>query len=380
MTNIDYLIIGGGVYGAGLAWELARQGREVLLLEANTIASGASGGLGQRGVRANGRDIRELPLMRRAYELWPDLAERIGGETGYARVGGLHLIERDRELVSAPAQVWTQERFGIPTRLVERAELHHWEPGLSEAVMAAIFCPKDGVADHTATTRSLAQAASNLGAQIREGCRVERIEVSGGRIVGVITSAGERIAVGQDVILCANGGATDLLAGLGVGGGIRLPVWQRLPQVMLTEPVAHVPMTRLVGHAHRRLSIKAGPGGRVMISGGWLGRVDPASGLPVAVASEVQGNLAEAVAVYPGLAGVGIEEVSADRWESQAIDGIPIIDRIPGVENGLFATAWAGHGWAIAPAVVELLADWVMAGDQPDLLRPFSLGRFGASI
>ncbi|HXH11738.1 MAG TPA: FAD-dependent oxidoreductase [Alphaproteobacteria bacterium] len=63
---MDFVIVGGRVYGAGVAWELAKRGAEVLLLEAQQIASGASGGLGQRGVRANGRDLRELALMRLA--------------------------------------------------------------------------------------------------------------------------------------------------------------------------------------------------------------------------------------------------------------------------------------------------------------------------
>ena len=47
MISSDYVIVGGGVYGAALAYELARAGREVCLLEANEIACGASGGLGQ---------------------------------------------------------------------------------------------------------------------------------------------------------------------------------------------------------------------------------------------------------------------------------------------------------------------------------------------
>ena len=60
---MDFVIVGGGIYGCSVAWEIARRGGKVLLLEANTIAAGASGGQGKRGVRANGRDLRELPLL-----------------------------------------------------------------------------------------------------------------------------------------------------------------------------------------------------------------------------------------------------------------------------------------------------------------------------
>ena len=74
MQTVDYVVVGGGVYGCGVAWELARTGKEVVLLEAATIASGASGGLGRREIRANARDSRELPLMRRAHERWPSFA------------------------------------------------------------------------------------------------------------------------------------------------------------------------------------------------------------------------------------------------------------------------------------------------------------------
>jgi glycine/D-amino acid oxidase-like deaminating enzyme len=55
----ENLVIGGGVFGTGIALEIAKSGRGVRLLEKQNIASGASGGPGRRGVRANGRDVRE---------------------------------------------------------------------------------------------------------------------------------------------------------------------------------------------------------------------------------------------------------------------------------------------------------------------------------
>ena len=53
----ENLVIGGGVFGTGVALEIAKSGRGVRLLEKQKIASGASGGPGRRGVRANGRDV-----------------------------------------------------------------------------------------------------------------------------------------------------------------------------------------------------------------------------------------------------------------------------------------------------------------------------------
>ena len=91
----DFVLVGAGVYGAYLAWKLAARGASVRLLEADAIASGASGGFGKRGVRANGRDARELPLARRANESWPGLAAELGADTGYVRTGQLDVFETE---------------------------------------------------------------------------------------------------------------------------------------------------------------------------------------------------------------------------------------------------------------------------------------------
>lgn len=376
MNSIDYIIIGGGIYGAGVAWELARAGREVMLLEAGEIASGASGGLGRRGVRANGRDLRELPLMRLAYDRWPTLHEEIGGSTGYERIGHLDLIENESDLQAAPHVSWMQNKQGVPTRMVERAELCEMEPALGEEVIAARFCPNDGVADHTATTRSMAMAAQKAGAVVREQTQVTALERGADRIEAVQTAAGERIAVGKELTLLSNAHVPLCLEQT---YGLHLPVWQILPQVMLTNPVDTIPIRHLIGHASRVLAIKP-EGQQVMISGGWRGRWNESiqDGERVqrgeTVAEQVAGNYAEAVAVYPFLDGVGVAEADASRLEMVAVDGIPIIDR---VENVTFASGWSGHGWAIAPTVTRLMAKWIVDGKRSDLLRPFGLVRFG---
>jgi len=129
----------------------------------------------------------------------------------------------------------------------------------------------------------------------------------------------------------------------------------------------------VIGHVSRRLAAKALPGKRVMITGGWLGRVNPATGRGETVDSEVAGNLAEAVAVFPGLAGVRLTRAVADRFESIAPGFLPIIDRLPGADNALVVTGSSGQGWAPAPAYVALIAEWLLEGRRPELLEPFGL-------
>ena len=312
----DYVIVGGGIYGCAVAWELAKRGADALLLEARSIASGASGGLGERGVRANGRDLRELPLMRLAYDIWPTLSdEEIGGFTGYRRLGHLQLIEREEDLAAAPAQAWLQNQQGIESQLLDAAQTRELEPKLSEDVIAAVYCPKDGVADHTATTRAMAAAARAQGATIKENARVAGMARQGERVISLRADLdGEPVdmPVGEQVILLSNAHAGAFVA---EQLGVQLPVWRMLPQVMALRADIPPPMTHLIGHAHRTLAIKPLPDGRVMVSGGWRGRCDEATGQGEPVAEQVEGNRLEAVAVYPALAGLPVNEVYTDRAE-----------------------------------------------------------------
>jgi len=366
------LIVGGGVYGAALAWELARCGEAVELLEAHTVASGASGGPGRRGVRANGRDHRELPLMVRARAIWPTLHATLGVDPLFEETGHLMLIERERDLPRAAARAALQSRLGVATRLLSAAETRDLEPDVADAVLGALSCPGDGVAFHARTTRAYAEAARAAGARIREGVTVDRLVTRDDRVVAVATAGGEEIAVDDRLFLLANPSVRSLIA-----PWLDLPTWNMAFTVIVSAPLDRNPVRHLVGHASRTLSLKREPDGRLMISGGRPGHWDAAAGRGTAIDAEVAANVADAVAVYPCLACLKVETADANHLEADSIDGIPIIDHLPGNPHVLYAAGWSGHGWAIAPAVTELLAEWATTGARPPSLAPFAFDRFG---
>jgi len=370
----DLVVVGGGVYGTGVAWELSRAGADVLLLEAGSdVASGASGGTGTRGVRANERSDAELPIMKLAIESWPELATLLGDTAIFRRIGGLEFVETAEARADAEARAVAQTQAGLPTRIVEGTELRLLEPNLSDVITAAMYREDDGVSDHTATTRALAREADKLGTGIRRGVRVAALEVSGGRVSALSTEQGERIAVVGQLLLAANAGSAELVA---AALGLRLPLFNVLPQILVTEPLAEPVTAHLVGHLTRPFHMKMLTDGRAMISGGFLGEASPCAGSGQTVPWAVAGNLAEAARVYPMLAGVELELAFADRFESIAPDQLPIIDVLPGAGNLLLCAGSSGQGWAPAPAYVKLIAEWLRTGSRPELLTPFAHARF----
>ena len=370
----ENVIIGGGVYGAAVAFELASKGQGCHLIEGKHVGAGASAGPGRRGVRASGRDPRELPLIREARNLWPGLHETLNSELLWQETGHLLAIERERELPEAEARAALQDRMGLPSRMLNATELRDLEPHISDSAIAAIWCPGDGVADHTATTKAYAEAARAAGVTIVEATMASRVITSNHRAIAVETSAGDRIAVTGNVFVLANAGVAELLAEF-----VALPVWNRAFQVLVSEPLTRQPVQHLVGHAHRTLSLKSEAGNRLMISGGRQGCWDPVTSIGTAIDDEIVANVADAVALYPSLDGIEIETADANHLESVSVDHVPIIDRVPGIENAYFATGWCGHGWAIAPAVARKIADWCTDGRRSALLKPFSLDRFACA-
>jgi sarcosine oxidase subunit beta len=343
-----------------------------VVLERKTVASGASGGPGHRGVRANWRDRRELPLMREAYPVWESLHDVLGEDGLFERQGNLKLIGREQDVPMAHAQAWLQNNVGVETHVLDAAQVYELEPHMEPGILGGVLCPLDGSSDHTKTTRAYAAAARRAGAVIREQTEAEGIVYAGGKATGVQLSDGGMVEAAVGVLVLSNWSVADLLR-----GQAEIPVWSEALQVLVSKPLAEVPNRHVISHTNRTLSLKPEPGNRVMISGGYRGHYDRKTHIGTAIQPSIDANVADAMATYPSLAGIEIEVADAGHLESLSIDQVPVIDRLPECPNLWYGTGWCGHGWAIAPVVSELLARYVLEQTCPDLLRPFALARFG---
>ena len=209
--------------------------------------------------------------MEIAYDVWPHLHEKLGSIPFYERTGHLLLMESTEHRAQAKARGRMQSKLGIDTRLVEAEELREMEPGLSPKILAALFCPKDGVADHAATTRAYCVAAKKLGARLDEHCAVTSFALEGGRIQSVTTQNEEQLSVRRGVFLLSNSAVAEQVRQL---TGDELPVWNACLQVLVSEPLSRVPLRHLIGHMGRTVSLKKEGDDRLMISGGWPGHWD----------------------------------------------------------------------------------------------------------
>lgn len=365
--TVETLIIGGGVIGSALAYQLARAGQTVLVVERAGIAeSPAASWASAGGVRRQGRDRAEATLARAAIARWPTLAAELDADLQYHQGGQLLLAESDAECQRLAAFVAAQHTLGFDdVRLVLGAELRELAPGLAPGVLAGSYSPADGQADPVRTTRAFAAAAQRAGARYWLHTPCLSLRRVGARVVGAQTTRGAVVAA-QTVL--AAGVWSDALAAT---VGLALPIRTGVYQMLRSTPAPPGLLRPVLGALGRQLSLKQLPDGAFLLGGGWPGDASAdRDGFRTREAS-VAGGWAAATAVLPA---VGAQRLAA-AWcglEAECFDDVPLIGPAIDVDGLWLALGFSGHGFALAPAVGAALADDILGRAAPALagLRP----------
>lgn len=364
-SEAGVIVIGAGVVGSSTAYRLAKAGLRVVVLDRQGPAEGAAASATSAGgVRQQGRDPRELPLAMAAIQTWATLEQELAADLHYRRGGNLRVIESDEDLATIERQVEAERAAGLDVEIIGGARLHALAPALAPGVIAAASCPSDGQADPVLTTRAFAAAAERLGAQIAARCPAERLLLRAGRIAGVQTPSGEITA--PRVLLAAGVWSVALAQTV----GLELPLHPLALQMLLSEPAPAVLTQVLGGTGRRRLSLKQLPGGEFLIGGGWPGDGNvPAASCSVRPES-VTASWAEATAIVPA---VGQTQI-ARSWcglEAGSFDGVPLVGAVPEIPGLYLAAGFSGHGFALAPATGQQLAELLQDRPAP-LLAPLA--------
>jgi len=205
VATFDVLIVGGGIIGGSIAFELARQKLRVLLLDRQQPGQEASwaaaGGLTPSPETPD--SIPLLPLARASLALYSDYVaavEEISGRTvEFRQDGALYAFfapQAERELSTLVA---LHHGLGLPTEAISLDDAQSLEPALNPAAGAAALLPDEGRVDNRALTEAVLAAAASSGAEIRSGVEVTSLLLEKNRCVGV-GSRGKKIVGGQVVI------------------------------------------------------------------------------------------------------------------------------------------------------------------------------------
>ncbi len=196
--SVDVAIIGGGVIGVFTALYASRMGLSVLVLEKGRIA-GEQSSRNWGWIRQQGRDADELPIVMESTRLWADVDAQTKGGTGFKRVGCFYLAKDEKRLDAF--ETWTEiaRQQQLETRRLSAAELDDHFAGGSKCWKGGVYTPSDCRAEPWKAVPNVARLAESEGVTIVENCAVRALDISAGRVTGVVTERG-RVSAEQTVL------------------------------------------------------------------------------------------------------------------------------------------------------------------------------------
>ena len=377
----DILIIGGGVMGASIAYQLAKQhGGRIVLLERHALCNGTTGRSGAI-VRQHYSNDFTIRMAKASLEVFQHFDDLVGGDCGFLTTGMIIMVDA-QGAEALRANVAIQQEQGVNTRLISADEINEVAPEYNSAgVQVACYEPDAGVADPVATTHCFANRARDYGASIREGVTVTQIVTQHGRVSGVRTSEGDLHA--PIVVLAANVWSVALAQAI----GIALPITAtRHPMVTLRRPHdfggrqgLHAVGLDLTRHIYLRPDL----GGITLVGStdDVLTASDPDNYAQGLTEEEIAYFRSAAKGSIPALA----RAVPRGGWAGiydDTPDFHPILGRLP-MDEGLYcAVGFSGHGFKLSPLVGQWMAELILTGNKPDDMEHFDFDRFarGAEI
>ncbi|HEV3024710.1 MAG TPA: glycine oxidase ThiO [Pirellulales bacterium] len=366
----DILIVGGGVIGLSLAYELAGHGAHVRLVDRGPLgreASWAGAGILPPAASQPQRDpFAELcRLSGQLYPIWSArLREETGLDNGFRRCGGVYLATdsiQEAELREFSAE-WRAQ--GIRAEPLDGDGLVEREPALAasrQRFRAAWWLPDEAQVRNPRHLKALSLACARRGVELSPGVAVEGFRVAAGRVVEVITSAG-RLSAGQ-ICIASGPWSKSLLSGLGVEVPLR-PV--RGQMVLLSSPR---PVLRSVINAGKQYLVPR-PDGRILI-----GSTEEDAGFDKRTTAQAIGELLElAVRLAPPLGDLSMETCWAGLRPASH-DELPYIGRVPGCDNLFLASGHFRNGLRLSPVTAVAMSGLMLDTDPGIDLTPFRVDR-----
>jgi 4-methylaminobutanoate oxidase (formaldehyde-forming) len=375
-TQAQIVIIGGGIFGAQLAYHLAKMGRtDVVLLEKGEIASGESShaaGL----VTQFATSQAMLKFRMYSVELYSELGL-------FDHVGSLRVASSKEQLKELERSVSRAKALGLDCEVIGPDEAVKHMPQISKKdLYGGIYLPRDGQIDPYTVTTSMVKFAKDLGVEVYTNTRVTGIKVSAkGEVEAVVTEKGE---IRCEVVVNAAGLWAPRIAAM---VGINVP----------TTPVdhQHIALKAVPGHEFTHetpclrdpdnlVYMRQEQGGLVI--GGyepspiarWIDGVPWEHGGTTLPSNfdQFEMLLEGAIRRLPFLDQAGIITLVCHPG-AYTPDCQPLLGPMPGVRGFWMMAGMSLNGYGGAGGMGKLMAEWITEGEAPMDVYAYRATRFG---
>ena len=376
MKNKKVIIIGGGVIGLGIGWQLAKAGDAVTIHERGQAGRGASwaaGGMLGPIAEAHIDELDLLKLSNQSLARYPEWVDELEAETemtiGYRAEGTLIVGIQPDDTYQLQHAYDLYQDLGLNVQWLTGQEAREIEGALSPYVTAAIRCETDHQVDNRLMVQALQRAYESRGGVLHQNSSVERIVIENGTATGIQTEDGFQ---GADVCILAAGCWSGQISGLPdtLIPPVR-PVKGQMLALQMREDIMISNVIRTV-KARYPMPVYLVPrtDGRLVI-GATTEELGFDTDLIVGGIYELLHGAFEAVpAVY--------ELPLLETWTGLrpgSSDNAPILGKTP-VENLIYATGHYRNGILLTPITAYEIAKLILTGETSETIAPFHLDRF----
>jgi glycine oxidase len=365
----DIIVIGAGIVGCAVAYELARRGASVEVVDERAIGMGAT--QASAGILAPYIEAREgsplFALTVRSLGLFDEFVERVTMDSGvavaYRRTGTLHVVTDETGWRELRSTATTLAQLGVATELLDGPSARFEEPHLAADVVGGLIVTTHGFVGAVELTRALAAAARRNGAQLVEQSHVKRI----GHVDGGIVVETDRGSLEGDAVVLAAGSWSGAIEIDGVS--LKVPVKPVRGQLLYLA-WSGAPLRRVLWSP--RCYLVPRDDGAVLV-----GATQEQAGFDErATVAGVRDLLDAACELVPHAWSAGFTEARVGLRPGTT-DDLPVIGASSVVPNLMYATGHYRNGVLLAPLTAKLVADAMLDERLDPALETLKPSRFG---
>ena len=370
-STAEVVVIGGGVIGTSLLFNLGRLGlTDTLLVEKDVLGSGSTG-RSQTMCRMHYSNPVTAIMAWKSLGIFTHFREVVGGESGFVETGYL-LIANEEDRGSLERNVAMECQLGIDTKQITADDLRDIAPmvSISEDEVIA-WEPRSGYADAHMVTTSYGIRAREMGSEISLKNEATGIEIENGRVKAVTTEQGR---VETRVAVVASGPwSKNVLAKVDIDVPL-VPVRHQV--VSLNRPVENLTLHPMVSDIALSFSFRPDGPEQTMMGFGPAEEVDLETynqGVDLEVMADALHSLAQRI---PAMTDAEFRRGWSGLFTTTP-DWHPILDAVPGIEGLYCAIGFSGHGFKLSPMVGVTMAELIVEGKASSVdISPLRFTRF----
>ncbi len=372
--SADVVVIGGGANGCSIAYNLAKEKVDVVVLEKNYIASGASGRCGAmiwaQWYESSGEVLSKVGNM--TINRFANLEEELDTDIEYNLERSIACVRPGEEEEFEEGMLELETYFGVRPEFLKPEEIKKIAPYIGvdnlETVGGYLQTghPSNASANPFLTVHALATNAKRLGADIYTNTELKGIIVQNGKVEGVRTSRGD---IKTNIVVNASGAWSADVAGM---AGIRIPTKPYSEEAVVTEPLMPLPYFPLALKNYGRQT----KSGQILIGEDPLPEQGPGYNLETTL--DFLPRISEMLlTLFPAMGHVnivrqwaGVEDVTPDK--------LPIWGEVDELEGLILACGSQSFGFCVSQAAGEIITDIILKKDKnKDIVKALNLNRFG---